>query len=205
MSHRDSHINSILLKLFTNIHMRILSFLMSNRHSTYTKDVITVMEWGLWWRMKQEVPQVAYVEHMKHHLQLKTADACKSKKIYGFGKMLHVIKFCGVTRSHYKHTDETVHLYYRVRTFYRYFTTKWQRPNASDRGTCWTQNDDRIVTSSEHITHTSSLHSTSSTEAVKTCVCLPPVERLWHNYSSSTVRSSDNSFNRIWIKIKNTA
>jgi hypothetical protein len=158
MSHRDSHINSILLKLFTNIHMRIL-FLMSDRHSTYTKDVITVMEWGLRWRMKQEVPRVAYVEHMKYHLQLKTANACKSMKIYSFGKMLHVIKFCGVKWSHYKRTDETVHSYYRVRAFYQYFVTKWQRPNTSDGCICWTQNYDRIWTS-EHITHTSSLHST---------------------------------------------
>jgi len=124
MSHRESHINSTLLKLFTNIHMRILSFLMSNRPSTYIKDVIIVMEWGLWWRMKQEVPQVAYVECIKHHLQLKTADAYKSMKIYSFRKMLHVIKFCGVTRSHYKRTDEIVHSYYRVRTFYQYFVTK---------------------------------------------------------------------------------
>jgi len=80
MSHRDSHVNSILLKLFTNIHTRILSFLMSNRPSTYTKDVITIMEWGLWYSMKQQVPQVAYAEVMKHHLKLKTADVCKSTK-----------------------------------------------------------------------------------------------------------------------------
>jgi len=57
MSHRDSHVNTILLKLFTNIHMRILSFLMSNGPSTYTEDAITVMSGGVWWRMKQEVPQ----------------------------------------------------------------------------------------------------------------------------------------------------
>jgi hypothetical protein len=97
---------------------------MSDGHSTHTKDVITVMEWGLWWRMKKEVPHIAYVEHMKHHLQLKTADACKSMKIYSFGKMLHVIKFCGVTQSHCKRTDETVHSYYRVTAFYQYFVTK---------------------------------------------------------------------------------
>jgi len=44
------------------------------------------MEWGLWWRMKQEVPQVACVEGMKPHLKLKTADVCKSTKTLKFWK-----------------------------------------------------------------------------------------------------------------------
>jgi hypothetical protein len=69
---------------------------MSNRPSTYIKDLITVMEWGLWWRMKQEVSQVAYVEHMKHHLRLKTADACKSMKTLQFWKYVtcHQVLWC---------------------------------------------------------------------------------------------------------------
>jgi hypothetical protein len=59
---------------------------MSNKPSTYTKDMIRVMEWGLLWRMKQEVPHVASIEGMKPHLKLKTADVCKLTKTLKFWK-----------------------------------------------------------------------------------------------------------------------
>lgn len=122
---------------------------------------------------------------------------------FSFGKMLQVIMFCG---AHDPIISVQKKLYTPITELEHFTNTLWRsdkRPNTSDRGTCWTQNDDRTVTSSKHITHTSSLDSTSSTKAVRPCVWLPPVERLWHSYSSSTLISSAYSFNRIWIKIKN--
>jgi hypothetical protein len=70
--------------------------------------------------------------------------------------------------------QKKLYSYYRVRTFYQYFMISDRDPTLVTEEHAGL----RMMTEQwhdlwcEHITHTSSLHSTSSTEAVKTCVWL---------------------------------
>lgn len=162
--------------------MRILSFLMSNGPSTYTEDAITVMSGGVWWRMKQEVPQGFLSRTYETPL---AAQNCWCLQIH---ENFTVLERCYMSSSFVVSYDPIIHvqkkLYTRITELEHFTNTLWRvtkiqhlwQRNMLDSE--WWQNSDMIWTYHSYIIFAQYIKCWSSQNLRLTTACWKTVTQL---------------------------